>query len=121
MLIDQNVRRNVTSLLAAGNSDFVDVSDVFLDAAEDMEQRDIILTEDFTLYDAMSALEIGNPRTDSGLIPSDEEARGPQFNLVTPLLPEEICYILDRVIACEMEWHAGYTLKQYTLAFMCTS
>ncbi|KAN0109790.1 Mak10 subunit, NatC N(alpha)-terminal acetyltransferase domain containing protein [Russula decolorans] len=94
-----------------GNSDFVDVSDVFLDAAEDMEQGDIILTEDFTLYDAMSALEIGNPRMDSGLI-LDEEARRPQFNPLTPLLPEEVCYILDRVIACEMEWHAGYTLPQ---------
>ncbi|KAI0282481.1 Mak10 subunit, NatC N-terminal acetyltransferase-domain-containing protein [Russula aff. rugulosa BPL654] len=94
-----------------GNSDFVDVSDVFLDAAEDMDQGDIILTEDFTLYDAMSALEIGNPRMDSGLI-LDEEARKPQFNPLTPLLPEEVCYILDRVIACEMEWHAGYTLPQ---------
>lgn len=65
---------------------------------------------------------------DSGLI-LDEEARKPQFNPLTPLLPEEVCYILDRVIACEvrpspgcsvmhssdnnkMEWHAGYTLPQ---------
>lgn len=66
---------------------------------------------------------------DSGLI-LDEEARMPQFNPHTPLLPEEVCYILDRVIACEvrpsitgypvthlsdlnkMEWHAGYTLPQ---------
>ena len=66
---------------------------------------------------------------DSGLI-LDEEARRPQFNPLTPLLPEEVCYILDRVIACEvrpstsgcsvlyssdnnkMEWHAGYTLPQ---------
>jgi hypothetical protein len=66
---------------------------------------------------------------DSGLI-LDEEARRPQFDPLTPLLPEEVCYILDRVIACEvrpsipgcsvmhssdsikMEWHAGYTLPQ---------
>jgi N-alpha-acetyltransferase 35, NatC auxiliary subunit len=66
---------------------------------------------------------------DSGLI-LDEEARRPQFNPLAPLLPEEVCYILDRVIACEvrsstsgcsvmhsfddgkMEWHAGYTLPQ---------
>ncbi|KAF8461150.1 Mak10 subunit, NatC N-terminal acetyltransferase-domain-containing protein [Russula ochroleuca] len=94
-----------------GNSDYVDISDVFLDAAEDMEQGDVILTEDFTLYDAMSALEIGNPRMDSGLI-LDDEAKRPQFNPLTTLLPEEVCYILDRVIACEMEWHAGYTLPQ---------
>ncbi|KAI9508819.1 Mak10 subunit, NatC N-terminal acetyltransferase-domain-containing protein [Russula earlei] len=92
-------------------SDVVDVSDIFLDAAQDMEPGDVILTEDFTLYDAMSALEIGDPRMDSGLI-LDEEARRPQFNPLALLLPEEVCYILDRVIACEMEWHAGYTLSQ---------
>jgi hypothetical protein len=60
-------------------SDFVDISDVFLDAAQgvsitrfysdspiclciDMESGDIILGEDFTLYDAMSALEAMRPR-----------------------------------------------------------
>jgi len=91
--------------------DFVDVADIFLDAAQEMEQGDVILTEDFTLYDAMSALEIGDPRMDSGLILEDE-ARRPRFNPLAPLLPEEVCYILDRVIACEMEWHAGYTLPQ---------
>lgn len=68
---------------------------------------------------------------DSGLVLDDEERR-PQFNPLAPLLPEEVCYILDRVIACEvcpfvlfscpflrfrlmtykMEWHAGYTLPQ---------
>src|SRR5258708_1968922 len=60
-----------------GGDDFADVSDTFLDAVQgelclrlvknndelatcftvDMELGDVILTEDFTLYDAMSALE----------------------------------------------------------------
>ena len=64
---------------------------------------------------------------DSGLI-LNEEAERPQFNPLAPLLPEEVCYILDRAFACEvcspeafsclylttykMEWHAGYTLPQ---------
>ncbi|KAI9433909.1 Mak10 subunit, NatC N-terminal acetyltransferase-domain-containing protein [Lactarius indigo] len=94
-----------------GGDDFVDVSDTLLNAAQDMELGDVILTEDFTLYDAMSALEIGDPRMDSGLI-LDDEAERLVFSPLTPLLPEEVCYVLDRAIACEMEWHAGYTLPQ---------
>ncbi|KAI0263774.1 Mak10 subunit, NatC N-terminal acetyltransferase-domain-containing protein [Gloeopeniophorella convolvens] len=84
---------------------------VFLAAAQDMDPSDVILTEDFTLYDAMSALEIGDPRMDSGLI-LDEQEQNPPFVPFAPLLPEEVCYILDRAIACEMEWHSGYTLSQ---------
>ncbi|KAI0303343.1 Mak10 subunit, NatC N-terminal acetyltransferase-domain-containing protein [Multifurca ochricompacta] len=116
-----------------GGDDFLDVSDAFLDAAQDMEPGDIILTEDFTLYDAMSALEamrtrsdprlllilIGDPRMDSGLI-LDDQAERPTFSPLAPLLPEEVCYILDRAVACEMEWHAGYTLSQtiYTCLYV---
>ncbi|KAH9057687.1 Mak10-domain-containing protein [Lactarius vividus] len=102
-----------------GGDDFVDVSDTFLDAAQDMELGDVMLTEDFTLYDAMSALEIGDPRMDSGLI-LDDDAQRLVFSPLTPLLPEEVCYVLDRAIACEMEWHAGYTLPQtiYTCLYV---
>jgi N-alpha-acetyltransferase 35, NatC auxiliary subunit len=73
-------------------------------------------------------VQVGDPRMDSGLI-LDEEAERPHFNPLAPLLPEEVCYILDRAITCEvrlpgtfpylclttyykMEWHAGYTLPQ---------
>ena len=38
---------------------------------------------------------------DSGLV-LDDEATKPQFNPLALLLPEEVCYILDRVIACEV-------------------
>jgi hypothetical protein len=102
-----------------GGDDFVDVSDTFLEAAQDMELGDVILTEEFTLYDAMSALEIGDPRMDSGLI-LDDEVEQLAFSPLTPLLPEEVCYVLDRTIACEMEWHAGYTLPQtiYTCLYV---
>jgi hypothetical protein len=38
---------------------------------------------------------------DSGLI-IDGEAEQLVFSPLTPLLPEEVCYILDRAIACEV-------------------
>ena len=74
---------------------------------------------------------------DSGLI-LDDEAKKPQFNPFTPLLPEEVCYILDRVIACEVRlpgfsathlsdnpirWSGMLDIpshRQYTPASMCT-
>lgn len=76
--------------------------------------------DNFTLMDAMSAfevrnryrpeqcdsdslqilLQIGEPRLDSGMIL--EEQRRPPFDPLAPLLPEEVCWILDRSFACEV-------------------
>ena len=48
---------------------------------------------------------------DSGLV-LDSEAERLGFSPLTPLLPEEVCYILDRTIACEVR------RRQPTLAFV---
>ncbi|KAI0738031.1 Mak10 subunit, NatC N-terminal acetyltransferase-domain-containing protein [Daedaleopsis nitida] len=101
-----------------GGDDFEDVTDLFVAAGHDMDPEEVILMDNFTLMDAMSAFEIGEPRLDSGMIL--EEQRRPPFDPLTPLLPEEVCWLLDRSFACEMEWHAGKTLSQsvFTLLFV---
>ncbi|THH13088.1 hypothetical protein EW146_g7094 [Bondarzewia mesenterica] len=102
----------------SGGDDFHDVTDLFREAADNMEPGTVLLTDGFTLMDSMSAIEIGEPRLDTGM-ELDEERR-PPFNPLTPLLPEELCYIMDRTFSCEMEWHAGNTLTQtvYTLLYV---
>lgn len=61
----------------------------------------------------------------------------PVFDPLEPLLPEEVCWIIDRSVACEvnvqmnvyhtwyslpvatqMEWHVGYTLSQTIYSFL---
>ena len=42
---------------------------------------------------------------DSGLML--EEAQRPPFDPLMPLLPEEVCWILDRSISCEVNDFAG--------------
>ncbi|KAI0628810.1 Mak10-domain-containing protein [Trametes polyzona] len=101
-----------------GGDDFEDVTEVLVAGAQDMEPEEVLFMDGVTLHDAMSAFEIGEPRLDSGMIL--EEQRRPPFDPLTPLLPEEVCWILDRSFACEMEWHAGKTLSQsvYTILFV---
>lgn len=44
--------------------------------------------------------QIGEPRMDTGMIvPEDNE---PEFDPTIPLLPEEVCWIIDRSFACEV-------------------
>ncbi|OCB91093.1 hypothetical protein A7U60_g1658 [Sanghuangporus baumii] len=102
-----------------GGSQFKDVTQLFQDASREMDDDELLMVDGFTLYDAMSAVEIGDPRMDSGA-PLPESQRQPDFDPLTPLLPEEVCWILDRSMACEMHWHAGNALAQtvYTCLYM---
>ncbi|KAK0492210.1 Mak10 subunit, NatC N-terminal acetyltransferase-domain-containing protein [Armillaria luteobubalina] len=101
-----------------GGDAFLDVTDVFLDAAAEMEPGGLVLMDGFSLLDAMSALEIGEPRLDSGMI--TEKNRRPAFDPLMPLLPEEVCWIIDRSFSYEMEWHAGNLLSNtvFTLVYV---
>ncbi|CAL1703300.1 unnamed protein product [Somion occarium] len=101
-----------------GGNAFEDVTELFEQAASDMAPGDVLLSEGFTLFDSMGAFEIGEPRMDSGMIV--ETTSRPTFDPLTPLLPEEVCWIIDRGFACEMEWHSGSTLSQtvYTLLYV---
>ncbi|KAH7928162.1 Mak10-domain-containing protein [Leucogyrophana mollusca] len=99
-----------------GGDNFYDVTAVFEEAARDMQPGGILLAKDFSLMDAMAAFEIGEPRFDSGMSTGEDATLS--FNPLTPMLPEEICWILDRSLACEMEWHTGYTLSQTVFSFL---
>ncbi|KAF8801418.1 hypothetical protein BYT27DRAFT_7198198 [Phlegmacium glaucopus] len=115
---DVNVLLDDESGLPGGDMEFRDVTSLFLEAAAELEPDSLLFMDGFTLQDAMSALEIGEPRLDSGLIV--QEQLRPPFNPLTPLLPEELCWILDRSLGYETEFHAGNFLAHtiHTLLYV---
>ncbi|KAF8589714.1 hypothetical protein K439DRAFT_1628492 [Ramaria rubella] len=98
-----------------GGVGFIDATDVLVEATKEMEFGTILNMDGYDLSDAMSALEIMDPRMDTGMtVPP------PPFSPNMPLLPSEVCWILDRTFACEMSWHTGLALSQtvYTLRYV---
>ncbi|GAW03142.1 glycoside hydrolase [Lentinula edodes] len=83
-----------------------------------MDPGSIVAIDAFSLSDAMTATEIGEPRLDTGI--QLENTERPQFDPLTPLLPEEICWIIDRSMAYETEWHASNPLAHtvFTLLYV---
>ncbi|KAJ7579350.1 hypothetical protein C8J56DRAFT_342546 [Mycena floridula] len=84
---------------------------------------------EYTLTDAMCVFEIGEPRLDTGMRPTSQSIASTidsapsarsfaSLNIHTPLLPEEICWILDRVWGLEMEYHTGNLLAHTVFTFL---
>lgn len=60
----------------------------------------IIRAPDFEYIDALGALEIMDPKTDSGMIVGDDDVE--DSPKVEDLLPEEILWIMDQLLAREV-------------------
>ncbi|KAI6103725.1 hypothetical protein EDD16DRAFT_1641098 [Pisolithus croceorrhizus] len=65
----------------------------------DMQSGALLFDKDFSLHDAMAAFEIGEPRFDSGLALLDDSR--PPFDPLAPLLPEQVCWVIDHAVSCE--------------------
>ncbi|KAM6580074.1 hypothetical protein CsatA_003848 [Cannabis sativa] len=102
------------------NSVWADVSPLLDAACRDLEDGELIHGDNFNLFAAMSALEIMDPKMDSGMVCkyySVEEA------IEDGVAPIPISFdktidvrctidIMDHLLACEATWHKGHSLSQ---------
>ncbi|CAE6434464.1 unnamed protein product [Rhizoctonia solani] len=94
-------------------SNLVDITELVDSATQELELGQVLFMPNFSLFDAMSAIEIMDPRMDSALVPPGvDPPEVPFTDPNAPLLAEEVCWILDRTMAAEMGWHSGYALSQ---------
>lgn len=90
----------------------------------DLFPGQMVYSPDFTLMDSMAALQIMDPRMDSGMLPIPDHliAEGdrlpldshplPCFDAEARLSAADVCWIMDRLLACEVSWHKGASLSQ---------
>ncbi|KAL6867968.1 Mak10 subunit, NatC N-terminal acetyltransferase domain-containing protein [Trichoderma novae-zelandiae] len=89
----------------------VDITAKFSDAVKTLEPGAIVKDGFFTLFDSVAALEIMDPKMDSGCAAAEAEVE-PPYDVSRPLLPEEVLGIIDQLLCHEMSWHLGYPLSQ---------
>ncbi|OAP10411.1 MAK10 [Arabidopsis thaliana] len=102
------------------NSIWADVSPLLSAACSDLQEGELINGDNFNLFAAMSALEIMDPKMDSGMVStfySIDEAIESGFAPVpissdSTVNVQSIIDIMDHLLACEATWHMGHSLAQ---------
>ncbi|KAG9681025.1 Mak10-domain-containing protein, partial [Aureobasidium melanogenum] len=89
-----------------------DITKAFSDASAELRQGQLVKDDFFTLFEAVGALEIMDPKMDSGLLIPDKDAAVDNFDPLQNMLPEEIIGVMDQLLSFEMAWHQGYALSQ---------
>ncbi|XAR56063.1 hypothetical protein NMG60_11036366 [Bertholletia excelsa] len=99
---------------------WADVSHLLQAACEDLQDGELIHGENFNLFAAMSALEIMDPKMDSGIVSRYNSVDEAIENGAAPVplsLDRTVdiqCTIdiMDHLLACEATWHKGHSLAQ---------
>lgn len=109
------------SISSGENTVWADVSPLLIAACKDLQDGELIHGENFSLFAAMSALEIMDPKMDSGVdngrYYSVDEA------IENGAAPVPISFdktidvqctidIMDHLLSCEATWHKGHSLAQ---------
>lgn len=67
-----------------------------------MQVGQLVHLQSFTLFDAMSAIEIMDPRMDTGMVTTDSNKR--LLTLDDPLKPSQLLWVMDRLLNCEVDY-----------------
>ncbi|KAA8522977.1 hypothetical protein F0562_009400 [Nyssa sinensis] len=99
---------------------WADVSSLLEATCQDLRDGELIHGENFNLFAAMSALEIMDPKMDSGMVcryysvdEAIENGAAPvplSFNRTVDV--QCTIDIMDHLLACEATWHKGHSLAQ---------
>ncbi|KAK7533633.1 Mak10 subunit, NatC N-terminal acetyltransferase-domain-containing protein [Phyllosticta citricarpa] len=101
----------IKSRLVPGPPKGVDITAHFTAACSALETGQLIKDEFFTLFESVGALEIMDPKMDSGFLAPGETLEE-DYDVQKDLLPEEVLGIMDQLFCYEMAWHKGYPLSQ---------
>ncbi|KUI57998.1 N-alpha-acetyltransferase 35, NatC auxiliary subunit [Cytospora mali] len=88
-----------------------DITQKFITAAKTLEPGELVKDGYFTLFESVGALEIMDPKMDSGCL-APGESLDEDYDVTRPLLPQEVLGIMDQLLCHEVAWHLGYPLSQ---------
>ncbi|KAF2397061.1 Mak10-domain-containing protein [Trichodelitschia bisporula] len=92
-----------------------DITADFRTAAGELPIGVLVKDDFFTLFESVAALEIMDPKMDTGCL-APGEALIDDYDVCRELRPEEVIGIMDQLLCAEMAWHGGYPLSQTVLS-----
>ncbi|KAF5742014.1 Acetyltransferase putative isoform 1 [Tripterygium wilfordii] len=121
--VEPDVLQN-SSIPASENTVWVDCSPLLDAACKDLQDGELVRGENFNLFAAMSALEIMDPKMDSGIVFKYYSVDEAIQNGAAPIpisndkTVDVQCTIdiMDHLLACEATWHKGHSLAQTVFA-----
>ncbi|PRP76015.1 n-alpha-acetyltransferase 35, NatC auxiliary subunit-like [Planoprotostelium fungivorum] len=100
------------------SEEWVDISSFVEEACNDFASGQLLHRTGYNLFEAMSAIEIGDPKMDSGVnlarfLSTEERIERSIIPKPDDTLPNEtVIEIMDQLLCCQATWFSGFSLAQ---------
>lgn len=88
-----------------------DITALFTRHSSALRPGQLVKDDFFTLFEAVGALEIMDPKMDSGFV-HEGDSFDADFDVERNLEPGEVLWVMDQLLCLEIEWLEGYPLSQ---------
>ncbi|KAI5306498.1 nicotinamide n-methyltransferase [Ascosphaera pollenicola] len=88
-----------------------DITQMFTEACSALNTAQLVKSPHFTLFESVGALEIMDPKMDSGYL-APGETLDDDYDVSRNLRPEEVVGIMDQLLCHEAAWHMGHSIAQ---------
>ncbi|KAJ1644102.1 N-alpha-acetyltransferase, non-catalitic subunit, partial [Dispira simplex] len=93
-------RQNSKKSTDLARSEWTDIRGILQDATSELRVGELIMATNFDLFDCMSALEIMDPKMDSGL-KTDEDTQASDYRCDVPLSAAQTLWVVDQLLVHE--------------------
>ncbi|KAJ1900402.1 N-alpha-acetyltransferase, non-catalitic subunit [Kickxella alabastrina] len=101
------------AVISDSNGDtWLDISSLMTQATKELHVGELLKPSSLTLFDAMTSVEVMDPRLDMGMLTLEDEAEINQWDINRRLTLADVRWIAERLFCCEMTWHNSASLLQ---------
>ncbi|KAJ2523025.1 N-alpha-acetyltransferase, non-catalitic subunit [Coemansia sp. RSA 1939] len=95
-----------------GFTDWIDITNKLAAGAKQLKVGELLKPDSLTLFDAMVAVQVMDPRLDMGMLTAEDKAEIALWDFNKRLTLTDTLWIIDRMFSCEMTLHNSAALLQ---------
>ncbi|KAJ1961290.1 N-alpha-acetyltransferase, non-catalitic subunit [Dipsacomyces acuminosporus] len=112
--LDLNVRPVIRD---ESGREWLDITKLMQQGISEIATGELLKPQSFSLFDAMTSMEVMDPRLDMGMLSKEDEEEIAKWDMDRKLTFTDALWILNRMFCCEMTWQDSASLLQ--TIYMC--
>ncbi|PIA15526.1 hypothetical protein COEREDRAFT_63916, partial [Coemansia reversa NRRL 1564] len=102
----------VAGLTLEAGEEWINITELMDRGTQALEEGELMKATSFGLFDAMTSIEVMDPRLDMGLMTDEDRAEKELWDIGRRLTLPQTLWIAEQVFSSEMTWHSSAALVQ---------